>query len=137
MSVHFSAVKQDWATPDELYNRLNRIYAFDTDVAASAENARCERYFDASTDGLAQDWGGLRVWCNPPYGRTISRWTHKAATEAPHAQLIIMLVPARTDTVWWHDAIRTARVEFIRGRLKFKGAPASAPFPSALFYWGC
>ena len=137
MSVHFSSVKQDWATPDELYERLDRIYKFDLDVAADAANARCERYFDASTDGLAQSWRG-RVWCNPPYGRVIGQWTAKAAVEASiSATLIVMLVPARTDTAWWHTAGRTARVEFLRGRLRFKGAPASAPFPSAILYWNC
>lgn len=137
MSVHFSSERQDWATPDELWERLNGIYAFDLDAAASRENTRCKTYFDASTDGLAQSWASHRVWCNPPYGRAIGHWTRKAAAEAEHATFIVMLVPARTDTKWWHDAIATARVEYIRGRLRFKGATASAPFPSALLYWGC
>ena len=137
MSVHFSSAKQDWATPDELYERLDRIYKFDLDVAASRDNTRCPAYFDASTDGLAQPWRG-RVWCNPPYGRSIGAWVTKAAVEARiSATLIVMLVPARTDTRWWHEATRTARGEFLRGRLRFKGAPASAPFPSALLYWNC
>lgn len=137
MSVHFSSERLDWATPDDLWKRLDTIYAFDIDVAASRENARCEAYFDACSNGLAQSWGGRRVWCNPPYGRSIGHWTEKAAAEAHRATLIVMLVPARTDTRWWHDAISTARVEYLRGRLRFKGAPASAPFPSALLYWNC
>lgn len=137
MSVHFSSDRQDWATPDDLWHRLDRIYSFDLDAAASGANARCPAYFDESTDGLAQSWAGRRVWCNPPYGRAIGHWTAKAAAERESAILIVMLVPARTDTRWWHDAIATARVEYIKGRLKFKGASASAPFPSALLYWGC
>lgn len=135
MSVHFSSEKQDWATPDELYERLDRIYRFNLDVAADATNARCETYFDAGTNGLAQSWAGARVWCNPPYGRQIGDWTAKAAAEAAKAEFIVMLVPARTDTRWWHDARSSCRIEFLRGRLRFKGATASAPFPSALLYW--
>ena len=137
MSVHFSSEKMDWATPDELFDRLNRVYLFDLDVAANITNARCERYFDEVTDGLAQSWLNGRVWCNPPYGRALGKWVEKANQEAADATLIVMLVPARTDTKWWHDAIRHARVEFLKGRLKFKGANASAPFPSALLYWNC
>lgn len=137
MTVHFSSVKQDWATPDELFERLNRIYQFDLDAAASRENTRCATYFDECTDGLAQSWEGRRVWCNPPYGRTIGQWTAKAASESARAAFIVMLVPARTDTAWWHRATADARVEYLRGRLRFKGANSSAPFPSALLYWGC
>lgn len=135
MSVHFSSERIDWATPDDLYKRLDEIYSFDLDAAADATNARCKRYFDARTDGLNQSWADARVWCNPPYGRQIGRWTAKAASEAVHAKFIVMLVPARTDTAWWHDAIQTARPYYFRGRLRFKGAAASAPFPSALLYW--
>jgi site-specific DNA-methyltransferase (adenine-specific) len=136
-SVHFSSDKLDWATPDELWQRLDNIYRFDLDAAASAENARCSRYFDQRADGLTQSWADARVWCNPPYGRSIGDWTSKASAEASRAAFIVMLVPARTDTRWWHDAIGSARVEYLRGRLRFKGAPASAPFPSALLYWNC
>lgn len=127
----------DWATPDELYNRLHGIYSFDLDVAADAENARCADYFDQSTDGLSQSWADKRVWCNPPYGRQLRAWIAKAEAESKRARFIVMLVPARTDTAWWHLALKSARVEFLKGRLKFKGAKASAPFPSALLYWGC
>ena len=133
--VHFASGKMDWATPDALFDRLNRIYRFDLDVAADATNARCERYYDAATDGLRQSWEGARVWCNPPYGRGIGQWVAKAAQGG--ALLAVMLVPSRTDTVWWHEAMKTARAEFLRGRLRFKGAASSAPFPSALLYWGC
>lgn len=136
MSVHFSSKKMDWATPDSLYNRLHELYSFDLDAAASAENARCLRYYDERTDGLTQSWEGARVWCNPPYGRHVVEWVNKAIAERKRARLIVMLVPARTDTRWFHLAVETARVEFLKGRLKFKGAVSSAPFPSALLIWG-
>ena len=137
MSVHFSSNKQDWATPDDLYKKLNRIYSFDLDVAATRENARCERYFTPADDGLEQSWEGARVWCNPPYGREIKSWIAKANAEAERADFIVMLVPARTDTAWWHTALTQARVVYLKGRLTFKGAKATAPFPSALLYWKC
>jgi site-specific DNA-methyltransferase (adenine-specific) len=134
-SVHFKTERTDWATPDDLYERLDALYRFDLDVAASSENARCSRHFTVDNCGLAQSWQGARVWCNPPYGRQIGNWTQKASQEAPRCQLIVMLVPARTDTQWWHEAIKTARPIFLKGRLRFKGATASAPFPSALLIW--
>ena len=134
--AYFASRKMDWATPDCLWQRLDNLYRFDLDVAADASNARCTRYFGVHDDGLAQSWAGARVWCNPPYGRDIGLWVEKAASEQDSAALIVMLVPSRTDTAWWHDAMRTARPEFLRGRLRFKGAASSAPFPSALLYWG-
>lgn len=136
-NVHFSSDRMDWATPDDFFTRLNQIYSFDLDVAASEGNARCAQFFDQNSDGLAQSWAGHRVWCNPPYGREIGQWVQKATQEAKEARFIVMLVPSRTDTKWWHEALKSARVEFIKGRLKFKGAKASAPFPSALLFWNC
>lgn len=137
MKVHFSSERMDWATPDALYERLHEQHRFNLDAAANITNARCERYFDEVTNGLVQSWEGARVWCNPPYGRAIGAWTKKAAWEAHRAERIVMLVPARTDTEWWHTAIGHCRVEFLKGRLRFKGAPSSAPFPSALLHWNC
>ena len=137
MSVHFSSAKHDWTTPVDLFHRLDRVYQFDLDVASSEENALCKRFFTEADNGIAQSWADSRVWCNPPYGRSIGVWTRKAAQEAERAVLIVMLVPARTDTSWWHDAVKTARVEYIKGRLKFGNSKNSAPFPSALLYWNC
>jgi len=136
-NVHYSSEKMDWGTPDELYSKLSRIYRFDLDAAADKANAKCKRFYSVNDCGLTGTWAGARVWCNPPYGRQIGKWVQKAANEAHHAELIVMLVPSRTDTAWWHLAIQTARPVFIKGRLRFKGAPSSAPFPSALLIWNC
>lgn len=79
------------------------------------------------------------IYVNCPYGRTIGRWTAKCRNEAEEGAEIIALLPARTDTRWWRDCTppRSARaVAFLRGRLRFVGAPAGAPFPSCLVYWG-
>lgn len=135
MDVHFSSVRMDWATPDDLYRRLHRLYRFNLDAAASAENAKCRRFYSLEHCGLKASWQGARVWCNPPYGRELPKWVDKAILEAPGADLIVMLVPSRTDTRWWHRAIKTARPVFLEGRLKFKGAAHAAPFPSALLIW--
>ncbi len=132
----FSSVKHDWATPQDLFDTLHREYRFTTDAAASPHNAKLPCYFDRDADGLKQSWAGQRVWVNPPYGREIGKWVAKAAEEVKlGCELVVMLIPARTDTAWFHQYIykqHHVEVQFIRGRLKFGGAKNSAPFPSML-----
>ncbi len=125
--VHFSSATDLWETPQKFFDDLNREFNFETDVCALPQNAKCERYFTPEQDGLKQDWTGV-CWCNPPYGRQIGKWVEKAAKSNA---TVVMLVPARTDTAWFHDWILPfAEVRFVRGRLKFGGAENSAPFPS-------
>ena len=127
----------EWETPQELFDSLNAANAFDLDVCATADNAKCKRFFSKDQDGLTKDWTG-RVWCNPPYGRDVGKWVKKANEEhAKHGTVIVMLLPARTDTKWMHDLIfGSANVIFLPGRLKFTGSNNSAPFPSMLAIWG-
>jgi phage N-6-adenine-methyltransferase len=112
---------------------LNDEFHFTLDVCASADNHKCARYFDEQTDGLAQSWENETWWCNPPYGRAIGRWTLKAAVSSLNS-VGVMLLPARTDTKYFHeDLLGTAdELRFIRGRLYFGGATSPAPFPSVL-----
>jgi phage N-6-adenine-methyltransferase len=132
MSVHFSSLTDLWATPQAFFDRCNeRFGPFDLDVCATDENAKCARYFTAEDDGLSLPWNG-KCWMNPPYGREIGRWMKKAYESSLAGATVVCLVPARTDTAWWHDFATKGRIEFIRGRLKFGGSPNSAPFPSAL-----
>jgi phage N-6-adenine-methyltransferase len=133
MSVHFSSATDNWATPQDYFDRVSSTYGpFDLDVCASVDNAKCPHFFTKEVDGLAQKWTG-KVWMNPPYGREIGRWMRKAYESAQSGNAtVVCLVPARTDTAWWHDYAAKGKVEFIRGRLKFGGSPHSAPFPSAL-----
>jgi phage N-6-adenine-methyltransferase len=131
VSVHFSSASDDWATPSDFYAELNKQYDFDLDVCASAENAKCQRYFTREVDGLAQEWHGV-CWMNPPYGRTIGAWMAKAVESWRAGATVVCLVPARTDTAWWHDYAMQGKITFIRGRLKFGGHKNAAPFPSAL-----
>ena len=134
--VHFSSKSDDWETPQPLFDRLNEHYHFGLDVCASAENAKCARYFDRETDGLKQSWTG-RCWMNPPYGREIGKWVKKAYETAKKRQgLVVCLLPARTDTAWFHDYCLKGQYTFLRGRLKFGNAKNSAPFPSMIVIFG-
>lgn len=131
-SVHFSSDTCEWTTPQAFFDGVNARFAFTLDVCATPENAKCPAYYTQKEDGLRQPWHG-RVWCNPPYGRGIGRWVERAwrTVQAGEAELAVCLVPARTDTTWWHEWASRAEVEFLRGRLCF-GAGNAAPFPSAL-----
>ena len=131
MSVHFSSKTDLWSTPQDFFNLLNSEFNFETDVCASHENAKCIKYFTAEQDGLKQDWTGV-CWMNPPYGRVIGNWVKKAYDSAKNGATVVCLLPARTDTKWWHDYCMKGKIRFIRGRLKFGGNKNSAPFPSAL-----
>jgi phage N-6-adenine-methyltransferase len=130
-SVHFSSKTDLWATPQDFFDRYNSIYNFTTDVCATEENAKCSHYYTRETDGLRQTWSG-NCWMNPPYGREIKQWMQKAYESSLNGATVVCLVPARTDTAWWHDYAMQGQIEFIRGRLRFGGHNNSAPFPSAV-----
>lgn len=123
-----------WVTPRDFFEKLHVEFAFTVDVAASHDNAMLPRYFTEEIDGLAQDWSRERVWCNPPYGREIHRWVEKLASK--QALLCVALLPARTDTRWFHEHIYgKAEIRFLRGRLKFSGMKGSGKFPSMICIW--
>lgn len=130
--VMFSSKTDLWETPQEFFDKLNAEFHFNLDVCALPENAKCTLYYTPEIDGLFQPWYG-RCWCNPPYGREIGKWVEKAYNSAKDGALVVMLLPARTDTRWFHDYIyNKAEVKFIRGRLKFGKSKNSAPFPSMI-----
>jgi site-specific DNA-methyltransferase (adenine-specific) len=129
----FSSATDQWATPQQFFNDWAKLFPFTLDVCADASNAKCPRYFDREADGLRQDWAPETCWMNPPYGREIGRWVRKAYEESQKGATVVCLLPARTDTAWWHDyVIEHAQVAFIRGRIKFGDAKTGAPFPSAV-----
>lgn len=130
-SLHFSSATDDWATPQAFFDELNREFQFTLDVCASAANAKCKSFFSEQQNGLTQSWMGT-CWMNPPYGRTICSWMHKAYESAQAGATVVCLIPARTDTIWWHQYATKGEVRFIKGRLKFGNAITSAPFPSAV-----
>lgn len=127
----FSSATDEWATPQAFYDKLNAEFHFETDVCASAENAKCANFYTVEMDGLKQAWSGV-CWMNPPYGRTIKAWMKKAYEASLVGATVVCLVPARTDTAWWHDYAVNGEIRFLRGRLKFGDATNSAPFPSAV-----
>jgi site-specific DNA-methyltransferase (adenine-specific) len=128
----FSSVRTEWETPPALFRRLNREFSFTLDVCATRANRKCPAYFSERQDGLRQRWSG-RCWMNPPYGRAIGRWMAKAVQESRRGAMVVCLVPARTDTAWWHTGVMYSdEIRLLRGRLTFVGAAAPAPFPSAI-----
>lgn len=128
-----------WATPPEVFVPLNAEFDFTLDPCATAETAKCLRYFTERDDGLVQDWGTCRVFMNPPYGREIYAWTRKAREAAEAGALVVGLLPASTDLKWWHDdVVGRAEVRYIRGRVRFlTGGPyrASGFFASVIVIW--
>lgn len=128
--VMFSSKTDLWETPKDFFDKLDAEFRFNLDVCALPENAKCAAFYSPDVDGLSQPWYG-NCWCNPPYGRQVGRWVAKAAQSAAEGATVVMLLPARTDTAWFHDYIYgRAEVRFVRGRLKFGGSTNSAPFPS-------
>ncbi|MDO0986996.1 phage N-6-adenine-methyltransferase [Staphylococcus haemolyticus] len=134
MEVHYSSKSNEWATPQNLFDELNNEFNFTLDPCATDENAKCSKYFTIEDDGLSKDWSNDVVFMNPPYGREIKKWVKKAYEENLKGATIVCLIPARTDTTYWHDFIfdKADDIRFLRGRLKFGNSKNSAPFPSAI-----
>jgi phage N-6-adenine-methyltransferase len=156
-ALMFSTGKDDWATPPELFDSLHAEFGFVLDAAATSANAKCRAYFGPDhrvpehRDALGLDWsvyaryGG--IWINPPYSRGLQgKFIAKAAEAArDDGATVVMLLPARPDTKAFHDHIWDrehhrprpgVQVRFIKGRVRFVGAPASAPFPSMIVVFG-
>lgn len=126
----FSSKSDLWATPQELFERLNEEFNFTLDVCALPENAKCDNYYTPEQDWLSMPWRGV-CWCNPPYGREIGKWVKRAFFASVYGATVVMLLPARTDTKWFHKYIyNKAEIRFVEGRLRFGGAIHNAPFPS-------
>lgn len=132
----FSSKTEMWGTPQRLFDELNVEFKFTVDVCAIPDNAKCAKYFDPATDGLRQKWEGV-CWMNPPYGTEIKHWVKKAYDESKNGCRVVALLPARTDTRWFHDFIygKCTEMRFLKGRLKFNDGAGSAPFPSMIVVW--
>ena len=131
--VMFSSATDNWSTPQDFFDKLNDEFHFTLDVCADENNHKCEHYYTKEIDGLIRPWVGT-VWCNPPYGRKIGEWVRRAHFSSHiGSATVVMLLPARTDTRWFHEYIYNkpnTEIRFIKGRLKFGGCKNSAPFPS-------
>jgi site-specific DNA-methyltransferase (adenine-specific) len=128
----FSSQSNEWSTPQDFYDKLNAEFNFTLDPCATHENHKCDSYFTIEDNGLAQDWHGKTVFCNPPYGRELKKWVEKCYKESLKGNtIIVMLIPARTDTTYFHNFIYfKSEIRFLKGRLKFGDSKNSAPFPS-------
>jgi phage N-6-adenine-methyltransferase len=124
-----------WATPPDFFNKLNEEFSFELDVCAIEDNAKCDKYFSPEEDGLQQAWEGI-CWMNPPYGRVIGDWVKKAYESSTKGATVVCLLPARTDTKWWHEYCMKGEIRLVKGRLKFGDGKNSAPFPSAVVIFG-
>lgn len=139
MSVHYSSDRMDWGTPPDLFAALNEEFGFKVDAAARSDNSLVSHYYGpghwdlASRDALTRAVWGSPAWLNPPYGRVLPAFIEAAFRQQERGRTVVALIPARTDTRYWHDYVMQAKeIRLIRGRVRFAGAPASAPFPSAV-----
>lgn len=134
--VHFSSKSNEWETPKEVFDTLNEEFNFTLDPCCTMKTAKCEKFYTISENGLEQDWSKDTVFVNPPYGREISDWVKKSYEEYLKGATVVMLIPARTDTKYYHDYIfNKAEIRFLKGRIKFLQngeIGQSAPFPSAI-----
>ena len=127
-----SSGKMDWGTPPEVFEPLDAEFHFTLDVCATAENAKCARYFTEEEDGLTQDWDGV-CWMNPPYGEFTDKWMRKAMEESRKGATVVCLVASRTGSRRWHKyAMKADAIVYLQGRVKFVGAKSGAPFDSAV-----
>ena len=133
LEVHFSSKTDLWSTPKNLFDILDSIYHFNTDVCSTNQNHLCDHFYTKETDGLKQEWKGV-CWMNPPYGRTIGEWVKKAYHSSLNGTVVVCLLPARTDTKWFQSYCfpYASVIKFIDGRLKFGDSQNSAPFPSCI-----
>ena len=127
-----SSKTDNWATPQDFFDKLNEEFHFTLDPCANYENHKCDLFYTKEQDGLTKDWGGHVVFCNPPYGKEIADWVRYSYEQSQKPNTtVVMLIPARTDTRYFHDYIYgKAEIRFIKGRLKFGDATTGAPFPS-------
>lgn len=122
-----------WATPKQWFDYLDLEFKFDLDPCAQVETAKCNLFYTKEDDGLSQSWAEKRVFMNPPYGSEIIHWMKKAYESArDQGSLVVCLVPASTDTEWWHRYAAKGEVRFPIGRIRFEGATHNAPFPCAI-----
>jgi phage N-6-adenine-methyltransferase len=129
-----SSKSNEWATPQKLFEYLNKQWNFTLDPSATQENAKCAKFYTINDDGLSKSWAGERVFCNPPYGGHTKEWLQKAVDETKNGVVSVFLIVSSTDRSYWHDLIsrHASNIFFLRGRVKFGGSKSTAPFASAI-----
>jgi len=134
LKTMLSSEDMDWEIPQEFFDKLDSEFHFTLDPCATKETAKCDKFYTKKDNGLLQNWADEIIFCNPPYGSAIKHWVKKCHDEARKPSTkIVMLMPARTDTIYFHEYIyHKAEIRFIKGRLKFGNSKNSAPFPSMI-----
>jgi len=134
LEVMTSSISNEYATPQDFFDELDREFGFTLDPCSTHKNAKCPKHFTKAENGLFQDWVGETVFMNPPYGRETPNWIKKAFIESLKGATVVCLIVPATDRSYWHDYIfpYAAQIRFVRGRLKFNDGKESAPFPSAV-----
>lgn len=132
-----SSKQDDWETPQQLFDELDAEFHFTLDAASTDGNAKCAKHYTEQDSAFNHSWEGETVFCNPPYGRKMIDWIRKCSQEASKPNtMVVLLIPARTDTKWFQDYIlHRAEVRFLRGRLKYErdGKPLGpSTFPSMI-----
>ena len=142
-----SSKSDEWETPQDLFNSLNKEFHFTLDPCSREYNYKCTKHYTIEDDGLSKSWDGEVVFCNPPYGHTIGKWVEKCWQEhSKNGITVVMLIPSRTDTKWFHSYImnKASEIRFVQGRLKFVNRTfpsyredgnfkiSPAPFPSMI-----
>ena len=137
LEVHFTNKSNEWETPRSLFKKLDDEFNFTIDVCATKESAKCERFYTKQTNGLAQSWENEVAFMNPPYGREIGTWVEKAYRESLNGAVVVCLIPARTDTRYWHDYIfPNAEIRFLKGRVKFLNSGEEVEYIEQLGLFG-
>lgn len=128
--------KDRWETPLYIFNRLNEEFTFTLDPCCETHTAKAETFFTENENGLVQDWRGHIVFVNPPYSRgNIDKWVKKCYEEGQKTT-VVALLPVSTSAAWFHDYVwGKAELRFIRRRIRFVGAPFTAPFSSVIAIW--
>lgn len=129
-----SSKSNEWATPDNLFNELDRTFSFTLDPCSTDQNAKCKKHYTIDDDGLSKSWQNEVVFMNPPYGGHTRDWLQKAEDERHNGAVTVCLIVSATDRTYWHDIIDKSADEiwFMRGRVKFGGKKTTAPFASAV-----
>lgn len=132
----FTSNRQDWETPDDLFDKLHEEFHFTLDVCANQFNKKLDTYYSIEDDAFSKEWVG-NCWMNPPYGRDISKWIEKAFNSGKASgATVVCLLPVRSDTIWWHKYCMNGEIRFINKRLKFKNSNNMATFPNAIVIFG-
>jgi phage N-6-adenine-methyltransferase len=132
-SNRFKSTNQSWETPDDLFKKIDSVFHFTRDVCATKENTKCKVFYSEDNSCLDKKWDGVN-WMNPPY-KDMKKFIKKAFDERFNATTVC-LIPARTNTKWWHELCMKGEVWFICGRPKFKGCVHGLPQPLALVKFG-